>query len=119
MQKPLFQINTNPEHREELGEMISVSDARSLGTLQESVHTQLITYLENNNLLPVNQFGFRSGHSINMAITTLLLDIYESYNLNKYTKPCYIELKKAFDTVSHEVLYGKMESVGITGETMV
>lgn len=83
--------------------------------LEKCIHTQLITFLEQNSILADNQFGFRAGHSTNMAVTTLLTDIYESYNSGKFTKLCYIDLKKAFDTVSYPVLYRKMESVGISG----
>lgn len=56
--------------------------------LEKCIHTQLITYLEDNDILSENQFGFRSGHSTSMAITTLLLDIYDNYNANKYIANC-------------------------------
>lgn len=84
--------------------------------LEKIVHIQLSEHLERNNLLSNNQFGFRTNYSNTKAISTLLNDLYNNINNNKYTKLCYIDLKKAFDTVCHNTLYSKLESVGVTGE---
>lgn len=62
--------------------------------LEKCVHLQLSTYLERNKLLTNKQFGFRSNFSTTKAIATLLYDIYTNINDNKYTKLCYIDLKK-------------------------
>lgn len=81
--------------------------------LEKSVHIQLTDYLNKNNLLNKNQFGFRQGYSTHKSIGTLLSDIYKNINNKHFTKICYIDLKKAFDTVSHQILFRKMESVGV------
>lgn len=79
--------------------------------LEKVVHIQLSEYLKRNNILSNNQFGFRTNYSTAKAISTLLNDLYNNINNNRYTKLCYIDLKKAFDTVCHNTLYGKLESV--------
>lgn len=86
--------------------------------LEKCVHRQLVDYLENYSLLTTRQFGFRAGHSTTQAVATLMADIYEEYNENRCTRLYFIDLKKAFDTVSYPVLFQKMASVGIQGNEM-
>lgn len=86
--------------------------------LEKTIHIQLSEYLEIHNLLNPNQYGFRKGMSTHKAINTLLSQIYTNINHRKYSKLCYIDLKKAFDTVSHDILYGKLESVGVHGREL-
>lgn len=84
--------------------------------LEKCIHTQLSQYLESNSLLSDKQYGFRKGRSTEKAISKLLTDLLNSFNKSQYSKICYIDLKKAFDTVSHPILLDKMQSLGITGE---
>lgn len=73
--------------------------------LEKFVHVQISTYLSDYNLLSPKQFGFRQGLSTTKAISTLLTDIYNNLNTGQFTKLCFIDVKKAFDTVSHSVLF--------------
>ena len=40
--------------------------------LEKAVHNQLVNYLESNNLLSRNQYGFQKGHSTQAAVTRLV-----------------------------------------------
>lgn len=86
--------------------------------LEKCIHIQLSKYLESNNLLTDKQFGFRKSLSTTKAIHTFLTDIYTGINNKWFTKICYIDLKKAFDTVSHPILYQKLELLGITNHSL-
>lgn len=86
--------------------------------LEKCIHRQLSEYLEKNKLLNINQFGFWRNFSTHKAIGTLLTQIYSNINELNYSKLCYIDLKKAFDTVSHDVLLNKLESVGVHGHKL-
>ena len=61
-------------------------------------------YLEINDYINANQGGFRKGKSTVITATDLTDDIGMGLNNNEYTIANFIDLRKAFDTVNHEVL---------------
>ena len=79
---------------------------------------QLETYLESNSILAEQQAGFRKMHSTQ----TSLLNITNQWLMNM-DKGClngviFLDLKKAFDCVDHDVLVKKMYYYGIRGLTL-
>ena len=61
------------------------------------------------------RFGFQTGHSTEQGIVKLADKIYEPFERKQYTLGVFINLTKAFDTVSHLVLIKKLQSYGIRG----
>ena len=80
---------------------------------EKLVHEQLMTYLEVNNLLSSDQFGFRKNKSPELAVTYFLDNIRLKMDDGLLTGAVFIDLSKAFDTVSHGALLNKLPSFGI------
>jgi len=82
---------------------------------ERCVKERLINYLEKYNLLNKNQFGFRKGLSTEDALCQLVRNVYKSFENNKKCLAIFLDLTKAFDMVSHDLLCKKLEKYGIRG----
>ncbi|XP_065671806.1 uncharacterized protein LOC136089681 [Hydra vulgaris] len=81
--------------------------------LERVMYNRLYSFLNVNNILFHKQFGFKSSHSTDHAITHLVHDIFKGFDEDKYTLGVFIDLSKAFDTVNHQILLSKLKSYGI------
>ena len=70
-------------------------------------------HLTECNILFARQFGFRKRHSTSDAIITFLGDILQAFDNDSMVLSLFIDLKKAFDTVSHTVILKKLSLYGI------
>ena len=80
---------------------------------EKILYNQFYSYLSNNNLLSNYQSGFRATYST----VTSLLESTNSWcvNIDKglLNGVIFIDLKKAFDTIDHEILLRKLKSFGV------
>ena len=82
---------------------------------EKIAHEQLSLYLEVNKILNPNQFRFQKGRSTVHALTKIMNFLAESFNDNKFVVAVFLDYKKAFDLVSHDILLKKLEKIGIKG----
>ena len=66
-------------------------------------------------LLSDNQYGFRSNRSTSLALLELVEKITKSIDDGKYTMGIFIDIKKAFDTIDHNILLKKLHFLGVRG----
>ena len=81
--------------------------------LERLVHTKISAFLNENNSLNKGQNGFRKGRSTTGTVAELTDDILLGINNKNYTIAAFIDLRKAFDTVSHEILGKKLHKFGL------
>lgn len=83
--------------------------------LEKIINCRLISFLNKYKLISDCQFGFRRGISTEDAIIALTSYISEIVDKNKKCITVFLDLQKAFDTVSVPILIHRLESLGIRG----
>ena len=66
-------------------------------------------------LLTDSQYGFRQGRSITQAAIRLTTFITQAFHHKLFSVCFYLDLKKAFDTIDHPILFTKIFNYGFRG----
>ena len=80
---------------------------------------RLITFLDGNNIITDNQFGFRKSHSTELAVIDIQNSLLRNLDDNNMTCTIFLDLAKAFDSVNHTILLKKLERYGIRGTPLL
>ena len=75
--------------------------------IEKVVHKRLYSFLEKNSLLFKQQYGFRNKMSTNHALIDITNRIQEVCDSGQYACGIYVDFKKVFDTVNHNILLDK------------
>ena len=86
--------------------------------LEKVVFDQLVAHLSKNSVLYPRQFGFRKKHSTSDVIMNLIGEVLKSFEEKFMLMSVFIDLKKAFDTVSHSVILNKLSKIGVNGKEL-
>ena len=84
--------------------------------LEKIVYNQLFAYLSDKELFYPSQYGFRRGHSTELAATELMDLIIQKLDAGKLPLAIFLDLSKAFDTLYHDILLDKLRFYGITSK---
>ena len=82
---------------------------------ERAMVNRLVKYLNKYSIIHPSQFGFQKGKSTSDAIFNLTNYIYDHLNRTNSVVNVLIDLRKAFDTVDHELLLQKLSLYGIRG----
>ena len=76
-------------------------------------------YLRSFNLIVSTQSGFRPHHSIESILIKMTDDWLEAMDQGLYTGAIFLDLRKAFDVVNHDLLIAKLQIYGCSPSTLL
>ena len=86
--------------------------------IEKLLNVRLMRYLDKYKILSCSQYGFRKGLSTQDAILDLTSLIVREIDKGKKGLAIFLDLKKAFDTVSVPILVSRLECIGIRGTAL-
>lgn len=83
--------------------------------IEKMIVARIVDFVNQHELIYAHQYGFRQGLSTLSASRDLVDDIYGSLDKKELVGALFIDLKKAFDTIDHQLLIAKLDTYGIRG----
>ena len=92
--------------------------------IEKLIHKRLNHFLEQHKVFYTLQFGFRLNNSTNNALMSITENIQTHLDKNELTARVFIDLRKAMDTVDHDILlkldhYGMRDGRLMMGSTHI
>ena len=106
-----------PTHKSNSYRPISVLPVISK-IIEKIIYHPLTTFLDKCQLITNFQYGFRPKLSTEYATTILLDSIRDNVNKGRLVGAIFVDLSKAFDTVSHAMLLDKLPIDGFQGKEL-
>ena len=78
---------------------------------EKIVHDQMIDYLAQYSILYKYKSGFRTKHSTDLCLSYLNDKILKGFENDLFTGMVLIDLRKAFDTIGHNILLEKLKAI--------
>ena len=86
--------------------------------LEHIVTTNVVSHMDQHNLLYDLQHGFRTKRSCETQLVTLIEDLMRNALADSQTDLVLLDFSKAFDKVSHQKLLLKLHNNGIRGPSL-
>ena len=80
--------------------------------LERCIFVQMVSYLEENNLLHPAHHGFRAKHSTVTALLQMFDTWIDAFEQNEVSAVLMLDMSAAFDVVDHAILLSKLELYG-------
>ena len=83
------------------------------------LNKRIETFCTNGNIIDKNQIGFKKNHRTSDHLLTLKTVIKKYVTIGKKKIfACFIDFKKAYDSIWHEGLFYKLNKIGISGKPL-
>ena len=79
------------------------------------VYNRIHNFINKNNVMYKGQYGFRPGHSTELALTDAMDRLCDAMDKKMMSVGVFLDLSKAFDTIDHQILSMKLSHYGIRG----
>uniref|UniRef100_A0A8K9UW94 Reverse transcriptase domain-containing protein n=1 Tax=Oncorhynchus mykiss TaxID=8022 RepID=A0A8K9UW94_ONCMY len=85
---------------------------------ESQVNKQITDHFESHRTFSAMQSGFRAGHGCTSATLKVLNDIITDIDKRQYCAAVFIDLAKAFGSVNHHILIGRLNSLGFSNDCL-
>ena len=82
---------------------------------EKVVQKQLLHYLLSNDLIVADQSAYRPQHNTQTALHRVVDSWIDNVCDGLLTGVCFLDIRKCFDTINHELLKEKLSYYGVTG----
>ena len=86
--------------------------------MERIINNRLKIICEHKNILPTCQKGFRKNRSTFDNLSVLQNEIAKTFKTKKIMIACFLDVKKAYDTVNKNILYNMLKSIGFKGKIL-
>lgn len=100
----------NPDHYRPIALLPVISKL-----FEKIVSDRITDFLNKTNFFSENQYGFIKNKGTDLALYKFTSAILNGINNDKKVTGLFIDITKAFDTVSHEILLDKLYKAGFRG----
>lgn len=91
-----------------------ISLISAIGKLTEAIILKrLKKTTQENNIFPLEQFGFREHHSTTHQTIRIVENIQEGFTTKKSTAAIFLDIEKAFDKIWHNAVIYKLHTNGV------
>ena len=79
---------------------------------EKIIAEKMMKFINKNNIFSDSQFGFRTSSSTEMAVTSIYDKLLQNLDNKKITRSIFLDLRKAFDSVHHDIILKKLHHHG-------
>ena len=76
--------------------------------LEKLIKTRLVNFVNKHDVFYDHQFGFREKHDVLHALRNVSSYCFDQIQNKKFSALTLMDLRKAFDTVSHKIMLKKL-----------
>ena len=80
-----------------------------MNILEKEIKTQLMVYLEINDIITIDQSAYRQQHNTQTALHRVIDDWLCNMSDGILTAVCSFDITQCFDTINHSILLKRME----------